>query len=125
MSIEYPIAEMADRYTIAKLKYERIESDERHRFLDEMNYYYDEIQKYDDIEDFLTRLYESNGKIWDLETEIRRGDLEDYGFEWIGKRAVAIRDENRIRVGIKGEIVDYYGQGFKDLKMNYSGGDGV
>jgi hypothetical protein len=123
MAINYPVAEMADRYTIARLKYERIESIEHLQFLEEMDYYYDELRKYEDISPFLTKLYLSNGKIWDLETEIRRGALEDKGFAWVGERAIAIRDENRIRVGIKGEIVDHYGEGFKDMKCNYSGGD--
>jgi len=123
MAINYPVAEMADRYTIARLKFERIQSNERFRFSAEMDIYFEELDKYEELNPFLERLFESNGKIWDLETEIRRGALEDKGFAWIGERAIAIRDENRVRVGIKGEIVDHYGEGFKDMKCNYSGGD--
>ena len=123
MAINYPVSELADRYTIARLKYERIESVERLAFVAEMDIYHDELKNYEEIGPFLDRLYEINGKIWDLEASIRSGQLEGVGLDEIGRRALKIRDENRVRVGIKREMVMTYGEGWADLKQNYSGED--
>lgn len=123
MAINYPVAELADRCTIARLKYERIESEERVNFLAECDLYAEELKAYEGIEEFMERLYEVNGLIWDQESEIRAGQLRGVSLEEVGRRALTIRDLNRKRVGIKGEIVDHYGEGFKDMKCNYSGED--
>ena len=66
------------------------------------------------------RLYEVNGKIWDLEADIRQGKEGKLGLEEVGRRALAIRNLNNKRVAIKNEIVSMTGKGFKDVKKNHA-----
>ena len=37
----------------------------------------------------------------------------------LGRRAIEIRNLNRIRVGIKNRIAEVTGSGYKDIKMNH------
>ena len=39
--------------------------------------------------------------------------------EEVGRLALIVRDLNQIRNGIKGEIVDEFAEGFKEIKVNY------
>ena len=66
-------------------------------------------------------LYKINGRIWDTEGSIRAGLDDELGYDEIGKRAVQVRDLNRVRMSIKNDITELTGEGFKDCKMNYAG----
>jgi len=117
-----PISEILDRYTITKLKSERTNED----VSEELRIYKDEIHnpRYDDkskeIQSFIDRLYEINGQMWDTESGIRSGAADALPLEEIGKLALKCRDINRVRNGIKGEIVDTFSEGFKEIKVNYT-----
>ena len=118
-----PTPEVADRYTIALLKIERLDKDQID--LEEMqrqvNYYREGLNLDDkDMSNLVDALYEINGKMWDAEHAIRKGQDNQLGLEEIGKRAIKIRDLNKIRMKIKNDIIDLTGDGFKDCKMNYS-----
>lgn len=112
-----PISEIADRYSITLLKSERIEGV---NLQDELNTYKQELDKYKDIQQYIDRLYIINGEIWDLESDIRKGKENLLGLEEVGRRAIIIRGKNKIRVGIKNEMVEKYEEGFKDIKMNHA-----
>ena len=112
-----PISEIADRYSITLLKSERIEGVS---LQDELNTYKQELDKYKDIQQYIDRLYIINGEIWDLESDIRKGKENLLGLEEVGRRAIIIRGKNKIRVGIKNEMVEKYEEGFKDIKMNHA-----
>ena len=58
--------------------------------------------------------------MWDAEHAIRKGQDENLGLEEIGKRAIKIRDLNRVRMKVKNDIIELTGDGFKDCKMNYA-----
>ena len=79
-----------------------------------------EIDKYDNITPFVDKLYKVNGKIWDLESDIRKGKEGILGFEEVGRRAIKIRDFNNQRVSIKNEIVSNFRQGFVEIKRNHA-----
>jgi len=118
-----PIPEVADRYTIALLKIERLGSDEID--IDDMRKqidYYREGLKLEDPElaQLVENLYEINGEMWNAEYAIRKGQDENLGLEEIGRRALLIRDLNRRRMKVKNDIVELTGDGFKDCKMNYA-----
>ena len=122
-SIITPIPEVADRYTIALLKIERLDAseidvDEMQRQID----YYKEGLDLDNPEltDLVDKLYRVNGLMWDAEHAIRKGQDEGLGLEEIGTRAIHIRDLNRDRMKVKNDIIDLTGDGFKDAKMNYA-----
>ena len=118
-----PIPEVADRYTIALLKIQRLDAseidvDEMQRQID----YYKEGLDLDNPElaNLVDKLYHVNGLMWDAEHAIRKGQDEGLGLEEIGTRAIHIRDLNRDRMQVKNDIIDLTGDGFKDAKMNYA-----
>lgn len=115
--LAYPIAEVADRYTICKLKHERLPGENLSAQLRELRA---ELGKYVGIEPYVERLYKINGECWDMESEIRRGKEGDLGLEEVGRRTLILRDKNKIRVGIKNEIVRQFGEGYEDVKMNHA-----
>ena len=108
-----PLSEIIDRYTITLLKSQRTDED----VSEELNAYKKEIPNGKSIDVFIDRMYEINGKIWDTEGDIRRG--VDMPLEEVGRLALIVRDLNQIRNGIKGEIVDEFAEGFKEIKVNY------
>ena len=109
------IGDIADRYSICKLKSERLSLD----LSEEINQLQNEILNYKDIPKYVGDLYEINCLIWDLESDIRKGNEEILGLEEIGRRALKIRDYNNIRVGIKNKINSMYNEGFIEVKMNH------
>ena len=114
--IPYPINEIADRHSICRLKEERAAVD----MSKEMNIYEEELKQYNgSIWNYVERLYQINGEIWDLEAAIRQGLDDELGLEEIGRRAIEIRNKNKIRISIKNEIVDAFGEGFRDIKVNH------
>ena len=111
--MKMPTSEIIDRYTITLLKSERTDED----VSEELTAYKKEIPDGDSVNTFIDRMYEINGKIWDTEGDIRRG--VDMPLEDVGRLALIVRDLNQIRNGIKGEIVDEFSEGFKEIKVNY------
>lgn len=120
-----PISEIIDRYTITLLKQEKgCEED----ISEEVNAYKQEIDKYGSLDpdsslvNFIKRLKQANEKIWDLEVEGGRAqELEgNLSYEKIGRVAVQVRYWNRVRNGIKAEIVEKFREGFKEIKTNYT-----
>jgi len=109
------IGDIADRYSICKLKSERLYLD----LSEEINQLQNELLNYEGITKYVGNLYEINGLIWDLESDIRKGNEEILGLEEIGRRALKIRDYNNIRVGIKNEINSIYNEGFIEVKMDH------
>ena len=115
-----PLSEIIDRYTITMLKSERTEED----VSEELKAYKQEIEsklyseRFGEIETFIERLYKVNGQMWDKEGDIRSG--VDLPLEEVGRLALKCRDINRIRNCIKGEVVDAFSEGFKELKVNYT-----
>jgi hypothetical protein len=114
--MKMPISEIADRYSIAILKKERAQANNDIE-IEELG---KEISLYEGIENFIEKLIEINGKIWDLESDIRKGKEEELGLEEVGRRAIKIREFNKIRIGYKNEMVKKYGEGFEDIKMNHA-----
>ena len=120
--MEQPLAEVIDRLTIVKLKMERIKTEDKTK---EYEHYLKGIENfkkegYNIKQEWIDKLYEANAKIWDLEHDIRKGKDGELGLEEVGRRALQIRDINKIRISIKNEIVEATGSGFKDIKMNHA-----
>lgn len=108
------VAEMADRYSICRLKFQRIGDEVK----PEMDTLAAELEKYPNIELYVTKLTSVNAKIWDLEADIRAGKEGELGLEEVGRRALSIRDLNKIRVSIKNEMVEKFKDGFREIKIN-------
>lgn len=114
--MKMPISEIADRYSIALLKNERANAENEI----EIHTLHKELIQYDGALKFVEKLKEVNGQIWDLESDIRKGKEQELGLEEVGRRAIAIRGLNKIRVSYKNEMVSVYGEGFEDIKMNHA-----
>jgi len=122
--MKMPISEILDRYSIAILKKERANAENEKEINDLLN----EIEVYKNINSFfienkIRELIQINGKIWDLESDIRKGKENELGLEEVGIRAIQIRELNKIRVKYKNEIVDIFDEGYKDIKINHASAD--
>lgn len=109
------IGDIVDRYTICKLKFERSKIDNSK----EINDLFNEIQKYENIDSYIDKLYKLHGEIWDLEGDIRKGNEAILGLEEVGRRALILRDMNKIRISIKNEINSKYGEGYIEVKVDH------
>lgn len=109
------IGEIVDRYSICKLKSERLQLD----LSQEINELTSEMNLYNGLDEYINELYKVNGNIWDLESDIRKGNEAILGLEEIGRRALKIRDFNNVRVSLKNEINSLLGEGFIEYKMNH------
>jgi|APGre2960657404_1045060.scaffolds.fasta_scaffold16237_2 hypothetical protein len=123
--MKMPIGEILDRYSIAILKKERA-SAENQQEIDDLT---QEIESYKEtheefINEKIDKLIEINGMIWDLESDIRKGREGELGLEEVGRRAIKIREFNKIRVGYKNDVVEVFGEGYKDIKMNHASSNG-
>ena len=117
-----PLPELLDRLVIVRLKAERIKNKEKEM---ELAFYLKELEDYKKKgfiinDEWVERLYNVNGKIWDLESDIRKGKEGALGLEEVGRRAIEIRNLNKIRISIKNEITEATGSGFKDVKINHA-----
>jgi uncharacterized protein YxjI len=122
--IAMPINELCDRLTIAQLKLERLSATELDKNLlqKQIDYLLEGVDiSNSSLLELIGELKTINGKMWDLEYEIRKGLDAKLGYEEIGKRALAIRDCNRERVAIKNKIALLVAQPeFLDCKMNHA-----
>jgi hypothetical protein len=120
--MEMPLGELLDRLVIVRLKMEHIKTEDKK---EEYEYYQNAIEDYRNKgieikQKWIEMLYQANGKIWELEADIRKGKEGTLGLEEVGRRAIKIREMNKIRISIKNEIVEATGLGFKDIKMNHA-----
>ena len=111
--MKMPLSEIIDRYTITLLKSERTDED----VSEELAAYKRELPGTNIAQTFVDRMYEINGKIWETEGDIRKG--ADMPLDEVGRLAIRVRELNQLRNGIKGEIVDEFAEGFKEIKVNY------
>ena len=123
--MKMPIGEILDRYSIAVLKKERANADNDIELIDLLKEIEDYKQKDSEfINHKINQLIEINGMIWDLESDIRKGREGELGLEEVGRRAIKIREFNKIRVGYKNDVVEVFGEGYKDIKMNHASSNG-
>lgn len=122
--MKYPIAEVCDRYSIEILKNERIGVSNDANIAN----LYKEIKKcrksisgqdLNDFQDCIDNLYHFNGKIWDLESDIRKGKEGELGLEEVGRRAIAIRELNGMRILQKNKIASIFGE-MGEKKYNHA-----
>ena len=122
--MEMSICEVIDRWSICKLKFERIGGEAEPQLKLEIEELEKAIQEYKDKgikvkEEWFVELYKINGIIWDLESDIRKGKEGLLGLEEVGRRAILIRDNNKKRISFKNKIIEETKIGFKDIKMNH------
>jgi hypothetical protein len=109
----YPVSELLDRLSIARLKATRIGTRDCKRERASLQRALAACA-FPDAAHYLKKLDSANREIWALEASLLRGSLEE-----IGKRAILIRHANQVRIRIKNEIVAKTGEGFRDHKRDH------
>lgn len=116
MNIIFPVIELFDRLAIAKVKWQRTQSNK-----EELEWYTKQISHYNMnlVNDLFTNLIAIHNQIWELESDIRKGYDEQLGLEEIGKRAILIRNYNNERIKIKNRIAEILGCNVKEVKQDH------
>jgi len=132
--MRYPLDELLDKRSIIQLKIERgNESVDKERLGREYQDYTQAIHEFategfctrEQIENWHLELYTANEKTWNLEDDIRKGQTEHLNLEEIGRTALAIRESNGVRIGIKSKIVNTTGIGYREIKINHASEDSL
>jgi len=116
------VGDILDRYSIVLLKIEHNPKSPYHDL--ERTALQEEMCKLKvlypnvDLDLFLNYCKEINGNIWDLESDIRQGAL-DNDLPEVGRRAIMIRKINGLRVGFKNLITKLLNNGFHETKTDH------
>ena len=114
--MEISVGDLADRYSICRLKQERAKVDSSA----EMNALQSAMPVDVRLQEYLDFLYLINGSIWTLESDLRRGKEGELGLEEVGRRAIQIRNWNQMRVFMKNELNTLFGTGFTEIKKDHA-----
>ena len=129
--IRMPLGEVIDRYTILKLKTERIDKltpdqilYEKPNLERELKSFSEAIDKFRqegfEVEDrWIKELYQINAKCWDIESDIRRSREKSMGLEEVGRTAMILRQFAQNRIDLKNEIAAKSKTGFKEVKIYF------
>lgn len=142
MSRERDTGDIIDRYTIAKLKAERIGDDEHKRELQSFEHIINKIKEniFVDsrqgkpvfhIDSYIKMMYDINDFIWQLEAGLKGGkeelvdpyyilhDKNEKVLAKIGVTAILNRHFNHLRISLKNIINEQLGEGFQDKKKDH------
>lgn len=118
MEFEFPVIELVDRYTIARIKYEKTNGANAA----ELEFYTKQIKKlnYSLIKDELELLESIHRQIWNLEDDFKKCRVDGVDLAEIGRRALQIRDINNYRVQYKNTIADKLGDMVREIKKDHT-----
>lgn len=116
--MQFPVIELVDRYTIALVKYGKTNGANEAEVL----FYHEQIQELDvdKIDDQLNELIELHLQIWSMEDDFKKYRDSEYTLEEIGRRALAIRDLNALRVVLKNKMAEILGCNVREIKQNHA-----
>lgn len=122
--MQMQVSDIMDRMSILQLKEERLGS-KLVECADYREWYHAYTSSLDvvleeKLDSLLVELYIVNGKIWDLEADIRQGKEGLLGLEEVGRRALAIRDYNGTRIQLKNEISSLLKEKYKEIKIDHA-----
>ena len=116
MNISFPIIELIDRLTIAKIKIEKGLDSQI-----EYEYYFNQAIKFDleQIQPLINELEKIHRAIWLLESELKSGVEDKLPLEEIGRRAILIRDWNNKRIAVKNQIAKILNCSVREIKKDH------
>ena len=112
----FPIIELVDRYSIARLKFKRSNGNQA-----ELDFYTEQLEPHDltKISSELEELHNIHSRIWDLEALLKSGLESEISLEEIGRRAIEIRNWNHRRIELKNRMADILGCVVQEIKQNH------
>lgn len=113
-----PELELIDRLCIARIKHQRTSGANQ----DELAWYearYQELPQSERLEACIRGMTEIHNRIWDLEWQLKSGVEHLLPLDEIGRRAIAIRDENNRRITYKNEIAEIFGLRLREIKTDH------
>ena len=120
MAIEFrfPVIELVDRYTIARVKYEKTSGANQA----ELDFYQQQIDQLDVelIQAELTELENVHRRIWALEDDFKKCRIDGVDLAEIGRRALEIRDINNYRVQYKNAMADKLNDPVREIKKDHT-----
>jgi len=120
MAIEFrfPVIELVDRYTIARVKYEKTSGANQA----ELDFYQQQIDQLDVelIQAELTELENVHRRIWALEDDFKKRRIDGVDLAEIGRRALEIRDINNYRVQYKNAMADKLNDPVREIKKDHT-----
>jgi hypothetical protein len=115
----FPVIELVDRYSIAKLKNQKTQGAN----LVEFEFYHRQLENYlsniNTINSELEQLYKIHEQIWELESQLKSGKESELALEEIGRRAICIRDLNNQRIKLKNIMAEKLGCAVKEIKKDH------
>jgi len=110
----FPTIELYDRLAIAEIKWEKTQAN-----LEELEWYQDHCVVSMDVRELYEDLKDIHRQIWALEAELKSGREQELALEEIGRRAIAIRDLNNIRVNLKNTIAERLDDPVREIKKDH------
>lgn len=117
----FPVIELVDRYTIARVKYEKTAGANAA----ELNFYTAQMAKLqvELIQAELLVLEDIHRRIWAMEDDFKKCRIDGADLAEIGQRALDIRDLNNYRVQYKNSIADKLNDPVKEIKQDHTSED--
>lgn len=116
IEVTFPIVELIDRLTIARLKFEITKENKV-----ELDYYESQANKFDlsVVQKYIHELTEIHREIWKLEYLLKSGHEDQLPLEEIGRRAIEIRNINKKRIGLKNIIAEKLNDDVREIKKDH------
>jgi hypothetical protein len=117
-TFKFPIIELVDRYTIARVKHEKTQGANQA----ELDFYQQQINQLDvyAIQAELFVLEDIHRRIWAMEDDFKKCRIDGADLSEIGRRALEIRDLNNFRVQYKNTIADKLNDPVKEIKKDHT-----
>ena len=111
----FPLIELVDRYTIARVKYEKTAGANQA----ELDFYQQQINQLNVqlIQSELFVLEDIHRRIWAMEDDFKKCRIDGVDLSEIGRRALAIRDLNNYRVQYKNQMAEKLQDPVKEIKQ--------
>lgn len=115
---KFPVIELVDRYTIARVKYDKTAGANQA----ELDFYQREISKLNVelIEDELVELENIHRRIWAMEDDFKKCRVDGMDLAEIGRRALEIRDINNHRVQYKNSMALKCNDAVREIKQDHT-----
>jgi hypothetical protein len=111
---EFPVIELVDRYTIARVKYTNTQGANAA----ELEFYQQQINRLDLglIQGELAELENIHQRIWAMEDDFKKCRVDGTDLSEIGQRALDIRDLNNHRVAYKNAMAEKLNDPVREIK---------